>query len=46
MKNKYKLNRGLPMFLGILFTSFLGYAQNLQPALQYFKSILREIPCN
>jgi hypothetical protein len=37
MKNKYKMNRGLTMFLGILFTGFLGYAQNLQPALQYFR---------
>jgi hypothetical protein len=35
MKNKYQPNRGLTMFLGILFTSFLGYAQ--QPALQYFR---------
>ena len=35
MKNKYQLNRGTTMFVCILFSSFLGYAQ--QPALQYFR---------
>src|SRR5688572_10511112 len=36
MKNKYQINRGLTIFLGILFTSFVGYAQK-QAALQYFR---------
>ena len=27
MKNKYQMSRGLTMLLGILFTSFVGYAQ-------------------
>ncbi len=37
MKNKYQMNRGLTIFLGILFTSFLGYAQNLQACSSVFQ---------
>ena len=36
MKNKYQISRGLAILLGILFTSFVGYAQK-QAALQYFR---------
>ena len=36
MKNKYQISRGLTILLGILFTSFTGYAQK-QAALQYFR---------
>lgn len=35
MKNKINLNKGLTIFVGLLFASILGYAQ--QPALQYFR---------
>lgn len=35
MKNMYHLNRSLTVFVGVLLSSFLGYAQ--QPALQYFR---------
>jgi hypothetical protein len=36
MKNKYQISRGLTILLGILLTSFVGYAQK-QAALQYFR---------
>jgi hypothetical protein len=36
MKNKYQISRGLTLLLGILFTSFVGYAQK-QASLQYFR---------